>query len=144
MRTADVSWGGAAGGIVSTPRDLARWLRAVFTGKILPPEQLREFLSFVSTKTGKPIEKVTSEDPRGFSLGLVRVQKPEVGALWFYEGETLGYRTAFLFSREDDVLVAAATNSQPAGEEDKLIPMLATLFVMAKEARSEMDAASGG
>ena len=144
VRTADVSWGGAAGGIVSTPRDLARWIRAVFTGKILPPEQLREFLSFVSTKTGKPIEKVTSEDPRGFSLGLARVFKPEVGALWFYEGETLGYRTAFLFSPEDDVLVAAATNSQPSGEEDKLIPMLATLFVMAKEARSGMAAASGG
>ncbi|MCP4781612.1 MAG: hypothetical protein GY877_12995 [Hyphomicrobium sp.] len=64
--------------------------------------------------------------------------------MWFYEGETLGYRTAFLFSPDDHVLVAAATNSQPSGEEDKLIPMLATLFVMAKEARSGMAAASGG
>jgi D-alanyl-D-alanine carboxypeptidase len=144
VRTTDVSWGGAAGGIVSTPRDLARWIRAVFAGKILPPEQLKEFLDLVSTKTGKPIEKVTPEDPRGFSLGLVRVLKPEVEALWFYEGETLGYRAAFLFSPEDDVLVAAATNSQPAGEEDKLIPMLAKLFEMAKEARSELGAANDG
>jgi D-alanyl-D-alanine carboxypeptidase len=116
----------------------------VFAGKILPPEQLKEFLDLVSTKTGKPIEKVTPEDPRGFSLGLVRVLKPEVEALWFYEGETLGYRAAFLFSPEDDVLVAAATNSQPAGEEDKLIPMLAKLFEMAKEARSELGAANDG
>ena len=143
VRTTDVSWGGAAGGIISTPRDLARWIRALFAGMILPPQQLEEFLSFVSTKTGKPIDKVTEDDPRGFSLGLVRVFKPDVGALWFYEGETLGYRAAFLFSPEDDVLVAAATNSQPSGEEDKLVPMLAKLFVMAKIARSGSVAANG-
>ncbi|HEX9881350.1 MAG TPA: serine hydrolase domain-containing protein [Hyphomicrobium sp.] len=144
MKDADVSWAGAAGGIVSTPRDLARWIRAVLSGKILPPEQLKEFLAFVSTKTGKPLAQVTENDPRGFSLGLVRVLKPEVGALWFYEGETLGYRTAFLFSPEDDVLVAAATNSQPSGEEDKLVPMLAKLFVLAKEARKALSAPRKG
>jgi D-alanyl-D-alanine carboxypeptidase len=144
MKDADVSWAGAAGGIVSTPRDLARWIRAVLSGKILPPEQLKEFLALVSTKTGKPLAQVTENDPRGFSLGLVRVLKPEVGALWFYEGETLGYRTAFLFSPEDDVLVAAATNSQPSGEEDKLVPMLAKLFVLAKEARKALSAPRKG
>jgi D-alanyl-D-alanine carboxypeptidase len=144
VKDADVSWAGAAGGIVSTPGDLARWIRAVFAGKILPPEQLKEYLSFVSTKSGKPITKVTEDDPRGFSLGLVRVLKPEVGALWFYEGETLGYRTAFLFSAEDDVLVAAATNSQPSGEKDKLVPMLAKLFGLAKDARKEATAPNPG
>jgi len=144
VRDADVSWAGAAGGIVSTPRDLARWIRALFAGKVLPPEQLEEFLTFVSTKTGKPIAKVTADDPRGFSLGLVRVMKPEVGALWFYEGETLGYRTAFLFSPEDDVLVAAAANSQPSAAADQLVPMLAKLFLLAKEARGELARPSPG
>lgn len=144
MRTADVSWAGAAGGIVSKPRDLARWIRAVFAGKILPPNQLKGFLSLVSTKSGEPISEVTAEDPRGFSLGLVRVFRPELGKLWFYEGETLGYRAAFLFSPEDDILVAAATNSQPSGEQDKLVPMLAKLFALAKQARSDEAAASDG
>jgi D-alanyl-D-alanine carboxypeptidase len=138
MRDADVSWAGAAGGIVSTPGDLARWIRAVLGGKILPPEQMKEYLSLVSTKTGEPIAKVTADDPRGFALGLVRVFKPETGAVWFYEGETLGYRAAFLFSPESDVLVSAATNSQPSGAEDKLVPMLAKLFALAKEAHSEL------
>jgi D-alanyl-D-alanine carboxypeptidase len=138
MRDADVSWAGAAGGIVSTPRDLARWIRAVLAGKILPPEQLKEYLSLVSTKTGEPIAEVTADDPRGFAIGLVRVFKPETGAVWFYEGETLGYRAAFLFSPEDDVLVSAATNSQPSGEEDKLVPMLAKLFALARQAHGEL------
>lgn len=143
MREADVSWAGAAGGIVSTPRDLARWVRALFSGKILPAEQFEEFLSLVSTETGKPLSKVTEEDSRGFALGLVRVWKPEIGALWFYEGETLGYRAAFLFSPEDDVLVAAATNSQPSSDEDSLVPMLARLFELAKKAHGEIAAAKG-
>ena len=140
MRDADVSWAGAAGGIVSTPRDLARWIRAVLAGKILPAKELKDYLSLVSTKTGEPIAKVTADDPRGFALGLVRVFKPETGAVWFYEGETLGYRAAFLFSPEDDVLVSAATNSQPSTEEDKLVPMLAKLFKLAREARKELAA----
>jgi D-alanyl-D-alanine carboxypeptidase len=137
VRTTDISWAGAAGGIVSTPRDLSRWIRAVFAGKVLPPKQLKEFLTFISTKTGKPIEQVTEDDPRGFSLGLVRVLRPEVGEFWFYQGETLGYRTAFLFSPETDVLVAAATNSQPSGEEDRIGPLLAELFALAKKARPQ-------
>lgn len=136
MRAADVSWAGAAGGIVSTPRDLARWIRALFAGEVLPPRQLKEMLTFVSTKTGMPIEEVTEADPQGFGLGLVRVFKPETGALWFYEGETLGYRVAFLYSPEADVLVAGATDSQPAPDEDKLVPMLAQLYLLGKEARA--------
>jgi D-alanyl-D-alanine carboxypeptidase len=138
MREADLSWAGAAGGIISTPRDLARWIRAVFDGTVLPPEQLKEFLTLVSTKTGEPLAEVTEDDPRGFSLGLVRVTRPEVGALWFYLGETLGYRTAFLFSPETDVLVAAATNSQPSGEEDRLVPMMVKLYDLAKQARRDI------
>jgi len=137
MRTNDLSWAGAAGGIISTPEDLAVWIRAVFAGKILPPEQLKEFLTLVSTKSGKPLDAVNDDDPRGFSLGLVRIYRPEVGALWFYLGETLGYRTAFLFSPEADVIVAASTNSQPAGDEDRLVPMMVTLYNLAKDARRD-------
>jgi len=137
IKESSLSWAGPAGGIVSTPSQLSRWIRAVFAGKVLPPEQLEEFLSLVSTKTGEPIEAVSEDDPRGFSLGLVRITNPEVGALWFYEGETLGYRMAFLFSPEDDVLVSAATNSQPAGEEDRIVPMLAKLYQLALQAKDE-------
>ena len=132
MRTADISWAGPAGGIIATPRELSRWIRAVFAGKVLPPKQLEEFLSLVSTKTGEPIAEVTPDDPRGFSLGLVRVQPPDGGRpVWFYEGETLGYRTAFVFSPETNVLIAASANSQPAGPEDKLIPMMLKLLALA-------------
>ena len=134
LRSDDLSWAGPAGGIIATPRELARWIRAVFAGKVLPPKQLTEFLSLVSTRTGAPIAEVTTDDPRGFSLGLVRVLPPGgKRPLWFYEGETLGHRTAFIFSPEADVLVAAAANSQPAGPEDKLVPMMLKLYALATD-----------
>jgi D-alanyl-D-alanine carboxypeptidase len=135
MRTADVSWGGPAGGMVGTPRQLARWIRAIFAGKVLPPKQLEEYQSLSSTGTGKPIDAVSADDPRGFALGLVRVFHPQIGLLWFYEGETLGYRMAFLFSPESDILVSAAANSQPSAEEDKLVPMMVQLYRLAQQAR---------
>jgi D-alanyl-D-alanine carboxypeptidase len=45
-------------------------MRAVFEGHVVPPKQQAEWMSLVSTKTGKPIAEVSPEDPRGFSLGL--------------------------------------------------------------------------
>ncbi len=131
VRTADVSWAGAAGGIVSTPRDLARWIRALFAGKILPPQQFEALTQLVSTADGLPMTGATSETPFGFSLGLVQAYRPEIGSVWFYEGQTLGYRVAFLFSPETNILVAGATNSQPSPENDKLVDMLARLLALA-------------
>jgi D-alanyl-D-alanine carboxypeptidase len=138
VSTDDMSWAAPAGGIISTPREISRWIRAVFAGKVLPPQQLEELKTLVSNKTGEPIGEVTPDDPQGFSLGLVRILDPDVGKLWFYKGETNGHRSAYLFSPEDDVLVAAATNSHPSREEDKLVrPMLLELLKLAKQAKAE-------
>jgi len=131
VKADDVSWAGAAGGIVATPRDLAHWIRALFAGRVLPEPQLQDLLSLVSTETGEPIQQASAEDPRGFSLGLVQVYHADMGVFWFYEGETLGYRMAFLFWPERDLLVAGAANSQPKGEDDKLVDMLAALARLA-------------
>lgn len=135
VRGFDVSWAGAAGGIVSSPRELNRWVRALFAGRVLPPPQLEALLALVSTESGAPLAYVSAQEPRGFSLGLVRIYRPQLGAVWFYEGETLGYRTAFLFWPERDLLVAGAVNSQPEAEEDHLVPLLARLATLAMQAR---------
>jgi D-alanyl-D-alanine carboxypeptidase len=118
MRRADISWAGAAGGIVSTPRDLQRWVRGLFGGKVLPPRQLEELLALVSSETGKPIRQTSAEEPRGFGLGMAAVYVPGLGQIWFYEGITLGYRAVYFFFPKDDLVVTAFANSQaPKGEE---------------------------
>ncbi|MEO1224641.1 MAG: serine hydrolase domain-containing protein [Pseudomonadota bacterium] len=130
---ADVSWAGPAGGIVSSPRDLARWVRAVFDGRVLPPAQLEELLSPVSVETGEPIEDVSADDPAGFSLGFARRFREGLGAFWFYQGETLGYRAVFIYSPETDVVVTGATNSHPFAEDNQFVPMMARLYALATQ-----------
>ncbi|MFC4533547.1 serine hydrolase domain-containing protein [Sphaerisporangium dianthi] len=46
----DLSWAGAAGGMVSTTSDLQRFLRALLSGRLLPPAQQDEMFTTVSTE----------------------------------------------------------------------------------------------
>ncbi|MCK2218618.1 beta-lactamase family protein [Actinomadura sp. ATCC 31491] len=47
---ADLSWAGAAGGMVSTTSDLHRFLDALLSGRLLTPEQQREMFTTVPTE----------------------------------------------------------------------------------------------
>ncbi|MBS0644028.1 MAG: serine hydrolase domain-containing protein [Acetobacteraceae bacterium] len=116
----NLSWAGPAGAIIASPGDLERWIRALFSGKVLPQKQLDEMQTLVSRKTGKPIGDVSADDPAGFGLDLGRLYDPATGeAFWFYEGETLGFRAFFVFWPQYDLVITAFTNSQPPEGEDK-------------------------
>ena len=97
VRAMSLSWTQAAGGAIANARDVNRWMRAVFAGRVVPPKQQAEWLRMISIKTGAPLAEVSAEDPRGFSLGLSRAVLGTAGAHWFYEGVTLGYRTLYVW-----------------------------------------------
>ena len=127
MRTQNLSWAGAAGAIISDPRDLARWIRALFGGRVIPQQQLDEMMTLVPQTTGLPIAVTSPSDPRGFGLDLGQVYIPDAGgAVWLYEGETLGYRAIFAYWPQYNLLMTTATNSQPPDGEDKLAPFVLT------------------
>jgi D-alanyl-D-alanine carboxypeptidase len=91
LRTANLSYGGAAGGMVLTLGDLARWYHALFNGLVLGPQQLAELTSLVSKRTGQPIADVSADDPQGFCLGLIdpalidqNVRPSITGANWAF------------------------------------------------------------
>ena len=127
MRTQNMSWAGPAGAMVSTLRDLALWIRALFEKRVIPETQLGEMTKLVSQKTGSPLSDATPADPRAFGLALGRFYfKDQGGGFWFYEGETLGFR-AILFEAywpHIDSLVTAAVNSQAPNGEDRWGPTL--------------------
>jgi D-alanyl-D-alanine carboxypeptidase len=102
VRNYSLSWAQAAGGIVSTPHDVARWARDLYQGSILTPSQRTELETLVSQKTGKRIARATAGDPRGFGLGVAQLYMPGLGRFWFYEGETLGYRMAHAYFPSKD------------------------------------------
>ena len=111
--------------MISNPADLNTWIRDLFGLKLFPRKQLDEMTEIVSQKTGKPIKDVSAEDPVGFALDLGRAYKQEAGGrLWFYQGTTLGFRAVFAYWPQDNLVITAATNSQPAGDQDQLMPLV--------------------
>lgn len=125
LQRADLSWAGAAGGIVSTPRDVETWVRALFGGEVLPPRQMKEMMQLVSMETGRPIARTTAKDARAFGLGIGEMFQPGVGRFWFYEGETLGYRTVYAWYPQDDLVIVVSVNSQPT--DDHIGALFSTL-----------------
>ena len=108
-----LSWTRGAGGIISTTHDMTVWEQALYHGRLLPRHQQRELRSLVSSKTGKPIKHTTPSDPEGFGLGIAQMTHPEIGRFWFYEGETLAFRTLHVYLPRSRVIFALALNSQP-------------------------------
>jgi D-alanyl-D-alanine carboxypeptidase len=117
VRDDSVSWMQAAGGIVSTPEDLTRWARVLYTGPILAPKQRAELFSLVSEKTGKPIATTSPSDPSGFGLGVVQTTIPEIGTVWWYQGESFGYRMIHIYFPRQDAAIVYGLNSSPDSNE---------------------------
>jgi D-alanyl-D-alanine carboxypeptidase len=137
MREVSISWTQAAGGAISSARDVDRWMRAVFDGKVVPPKQQEEWMQLVSTKTGEPIAAVSADDPGGFSLGLANSILGPLGAQWFYQGETLGYRTLYVWIAAEDLMITVQTNSQPPEGTDKLSDAVGALYEIVKNSKAD-------
>lgn len=133
VRTMSTSWAQAAGGAIAGARDVDLWMRAVFEGRVVPQKQQAEWMALVSLKTGKPIADVSADDPRGFSLGLAKAVLGSIGAHWFYQGETLGYRTLYVWFEKENVMITLQTNSQPAADADKLHELLGTIYQIVRD-----------
>jgi D-alanyl-D-alanine carboxypeptidase len=133
VRTFSVSWMQSAGGAVSSARNVDRWMRAIFGGKVVPPKQQQEWTELVSTKTGEPIATLSADDPAGFALGLAYKILGPLNAQWFYEGESLGYRTLYVWIADQDLMITVQTNSQPPEDTDKLWEAISALYEIVKK-----------
>lgn len=137
MRKASTSWMQSAGGAVSNARDVDRWMRAVLGGKVVPAKQQKEWMRLISTKTGEPIQTVSADDPGGFALGLGRKILGDIGAQWFYLGESLGYRTLYVWFDDEDLMITVQTNSQPPEDTDKLHEAISALYEIVKKPKAD-------
>jgi D-alanyl-D-alanine carboxypeptidase len=106
-----LSWAQGAGGIVSSLQDMAKWDLALYGGRELPAKQQRELMSLVSTATGKPIKSTTLTDPAGYGLGVSQVTSRALGTVWYYEGETTGFRVVNMFVPRSSTVIAIGVNS---------------------------------
>lgn len=119
-----LGWAQAAGGMISTPHDLTKWVRALFDGDVLPPEQRRELMSLVSVKTGQPIEKTSDSDSAGFGLGVFQITDKSLGRFWGYQGSTIGYRATYAYFPKTGLILCVFTNSQTSHEKNQINSVL--------------------
>ena len=79
----DPDWAFAAGAIVSTPADEQRFLRALASGRLLPPAQLAEMKTAVVENPGVP-------NSARYGLGFEEYFSP-CGPVWGHTGGMPGY-----------------------------------------------------
>ena len=106
-----VSWAQGAGGMVSSLEDLTNWNRILLSGQELPPVQQHQLTSLISTTTGEPIKTTTLADPAGYGLGVSQVTTEALGTVWYYEGETDGFRVLSIYVPRSGTAIALGVNS---------------------------------
>ena len=82
-----------SGGIVSTVREVADFYRALLSGELLRPRQLRAMKQTVSQKTGKD-----AAGGAGYGLGIAQTNNACGG--WGHSGELPGYDVNSAFSED--------------------------------------------
>ncbi|WP_037311707.1 serine hydrolase domain-containing protein [Amycolatopsis orientalis] len=99
----DPSWGGAAGQLISTPGDLAKFFRVLLDGALLPREQLAEMR--------KTVDAPVFPGAR-YGLGLVSNPLSCGGVYWGHGGDIHGFETRG-GATEDGRTVGLAVTAMP-------------------------------
>jgi D-alanyl-D-alanine carboxypeptidase len=98
------SWGWAAGGGVSTPPEIGRFMRALLSGRVVPRAAVRTMLTRSSRLVVPPVF------PRGtYGLGVSGVDT-RCGRLYGHGGEISGYRTWVVATRDGRRSVVVSAN----------------------------------
>lgn len=119
-----LGWTQAAGGMIATPEDFTKWIRALFEGNVLPKKQLQELESLVAIPSGQPISKTSLSQRQAFGLGIFQFTDPAFGTIWGYEGSTIGYRATYLYFPKSGMIICAFTNSQTSAAKNMFIKQL--------------------
>ena len=125
----NLSWAGAAGGIIATAEDIIHWVDELFNkNELLTGAQQEQMQQLISLSDGRPLKKVGAENLNGFALGIAAGYAKEIGDYWFYEGQTLGYRALYMYVPCNKVIVVAIFNSATNGDNDHSGPFIQSVY----------------
>ncbi|NJR38677.1 MAG: serine hydrolase [Leptolyngbyaceae cyanobacterium CSU_1_4] len=107
-----LSWTSAAGGVVSTAADIAKFSQALFEGELLVPATLQKMIS-ESSNIGLGDLKNSR-----YGLGVEAGSVPKLGEFWGHNGATVGWQSemAYLPDRQISAIVLA-TASESSGAD---------------------------
>ena len=97
------SFAAAAGGVISTANDLATWIQALVTGRLLNATYQRRWLdSPQAEEPGKP-------DGQQYGYGIARLHRGP-NTMYFHSGETPGYNSFMGYDPGNHVTLVLWTN----------------------------------
>jgi D-alanyl-D-alanine carboxypeptidase len=99
--------GAAAGGMLSTTKDIAIWVRILFTN-LLPEKQKSELINVYEYKN--------DFEPTGsaYGLGVFSLKTNKQGTIWWYTGVTNGYSMVFAWvPKQQQAFVIAINKTEP-------------------------------
>jgi D-alanyl-D-alanine carboxypeptidase len=105
----NMTWGGSAGSLISTPRDVNTFLRALMSGRLLAPAQLAAMKATVPM--GRDYEAIWPG--AAYGLGIFRTDLPCGGVYWHHGGDVIGYSDTNGVTPDGrrSVMVASSTNT---------------------------------
>lgn len=113
---------GPASDMVSTPNNMIKFLRLLFSDNILSNTQLAKMLSLVSDEDASSVNKITKPTLEkgyksiGSGLGIGLVYGKNIGFEWMHSGGRLGYESLFAYNPCKNIYVALAYNTRPQEE----------------------------
>lgn len=102
------------GGIISSPYDLATFLRALFEGELLEPATLAEMQTFEALDLGEDLALL-----KGYGLGLMQIETPQGSVIGHYGGVHAFTSVLFHFP-EAEVTLALILNGSAAAVTNPL------------------------
>ena len=126
-KTAPLSVANTAGGMISTPAELARWAQKLYTGQLLSPTAMRELTTFHTWSNGLV-----------YGLGVMKVPYYS-RMLYGHAGSIPGFQTMVFTNPIDSTTVALYLNSDmdpgDVQPNDYLVALLNEIYTMPKVVR---------
>ena len=97
------SWAYAAGGVISTASDLAIWIEALVTGRVLDAAYQRRWLDSLQAKDP------SMPDGQQYGYGMERLRWGP-NAVYFHGGETIGFNSHMGYDPNSQVTFVTWTN----------------------------------
>jgi CubicO group peptidase (beta-lactamase class C family) len=98
------SYAAAAGGAISTAEDMARWIRALVSGKVLNAEYQQQWLH------SRQPEDPDAPDGQQYGYGIVYQRFGPNASMYFHGGELPGFNSFIGYDPDHDVTLVIWTN----------------------------------
>ncbi|MEV8633609.1 serine hydrolase domain-containing protein [Streptosporangium sp. NPDC051023] len=98
------SYATAAGGVISTADDLATWIRALVTGKVLNPAFQRQWLH------SPQAEDPATPDGKKYGYGIAYQRFGPNASMYYHGGELPGFNSFIGHDPDNDVMLVIWTN----------------------------------